>query len=171
MTAGPVDAVVLGATTDLTVADLDQALAALLDDGADLVCLHRNPFYLDSGGWRRLGPGARAASSAAAQEAALEARLAPGRVITVGKPAEKIYHEAIKRIGVPPAELLFISDDPVNDLVTAGTLGMGTVFVLSGKHPDHGVLGRLGETEWPDIICLSLADVAGPGTPPPQSSA
>jgi len=41
----------------------------------------------------------------------------------------------------------------VADLVTAHRLGMGTAFVLSGKHPDHGVLARLDQEDWPDIIC------------------
>ena len=147
-------AVVLGANTALTVADLDRAMQPLLNQGADLVCLHRNPFFLDETGVRRLGPGAWAA--------ALEAVGGQGQVITVGKPAEKIYNEACKRIGMDPAEILFISDDPVNDLVTAGRLGMATAFVLSGKHDDHRVLGSLTQEDWPDIICNSLDDIERP---------
>ena len=123
----------------------------MLEYGADVVCLHRNPFFLDENGQRRLGPGAWAA--------ALEAVGGSGAVITVGKPSEKIYNEAIKRIGVAPAEALFISDDPVNDLVTAGKMGMTTAFVLSGKHPDHEILGQLAEEDWPDIICNDLGDI------------
>ncbi|MDX2473866.1 MAG: HAD-IIA family hydrolase [Candidatus Krumholzibacteria bacterium] len=154
VTGGACEAVVLGANAELSVGELDQALGAVLEQGADVVCLHRNPFFLDAEGQRRLGPGAWAA--------ALEAVGGTGAVITVGKPSEKIYNEAIKRIGVAPAEALFISDDPVNDLVTAGQLGMTTAFVLSGKHPDHEILGRLAEEDWPDIICNSLADLERP---------
>ena len=51
------------------------------------------------------------------------------------------------------------SDDPEADLVTAGRLGMRTAFVLSGKHADHGVLARLEQEDWPDIVCASLADI------------
>lgn len=160
VTGGACDAVVLGANTDLKMEDLHQAGNSLLDQGADLVCLHRNAFFLDQSGNRRLGPGAWAA--------ALEALGGAGRVITVGKPAEKIYHEAVKRLGVTPAEVLFISDDPVNDLVTAGRLGLVTAFVLSGKHPDHAVLGRLAESDWPHIICNSLGDIERPSARPPQ---
>ncbi len=154
VTAGACDAVVLGAHSELEMAQLESGMTALLDCDADLVCLHRNPFFLDKNGARRLGPGAWAA--------ALETAGGTGRVITVGKPSEKIYNEAVKRIGVAPAEVLFISDDPVNDLVTAGRLGMTTAFVLSGKHPDHAILGQLAQEEWPTIICNNLGDIERP---------
>ncbi len=149
---GPCEAVVLGANTELTVRDLDRALDPVLEQAADLVCLHRNPFFLDAGGRRRLGPGAWAA--------ALEALGGSGNVVTVGKPSERIYLEALKRVGVGPAEALFISDDPVSDLVTARRLGIQTAFVLSGKYPDHSVLGRMNQEDWPDIICGCPADLA-----------
>lgn len=154
----PCDAVVLGVNSDLSTGDLDRALDPILEQGADLVCLHRNLFYLDGAGQRRLGPGVWAA--------ALEALEGAGEVVTVGKPSERIYHEALKRVGVEPAEALFISDDPVADLVTAGRLGMQTAFVLSGKYPDHAVLGRMDQEDWPHIICSCPADLArGEATP------
>ena len=149
--AGPCDAVVLGANSFLETAALDAVLEPVLDDGTDVVCLHRNLFFLDRKGRRRLGPGVWAA--------ALEALGGSGRLITIGKPEEGIYREALKRVGVAPAEALCISDDPISDLVTAGRLGMGTAFVLSGKYPDHGVLARLEEDDWPDIVCSCLSDL------------
>jgi ribonucleotide monophosphatase NagD (HAD superfamily) len=89
----------------------------------------------------------------------------------VGKPAEPIYHEALKRVGTAPAECLFVSDDPVADLVTAGRLGMRTAFVLSGKHADHAVLGRLDQDDWPDLVCGRLADIDLEPAPEPPSGA
>ena len=151
VTEGSCDAVVLGANPELKISALDGVLGPVLDDGADLLCLHRNLFYLDDSGQRRLGPGAWAA--------ALEALGGTGQVVTVGKPSERIYQEGLKRVGAAPDEALFISDDPISDLVTAGLLGMRTAFVLSGKYPDHGVLARLGENEWPDIVCSRLSDL------------
>ncbi len=145
------DTVVLGLNPELAVADLDAALPALLDRGVELLCLHRNLFWLDAEGRRRLGPGAWAA--------ALEALGGTGGIVTVGKPAETIYLEALKRVAAAPADTLFISDDPVADLVTAGRLGLRTAFVLSGKHADHAVLGRLDQDDWPDLVCASLADI------------
>jgi HAD superfamily hydrolase (TIGR01450 family) len=144
-------AVVLGANPGLASDRLAVAMGPLLDRGADLICLHRNRYFLDAEGTRRLGPGAWAA--------ALEALGGSGKVVTVGKPAERIYDEGLKRVGTAPSDTLFISDDPLADLVTAGRLGMRTAFVLSGKHADHGVLSELEETDWPDVICAGLSDI------------
>lgn len=153
---GPCEAVVLGANPELSVARLDAALVALWEHGADLVCLHRNHFFLDAEGRRRLGPGAWAA--------ALEPAVISGRVAVMGKPEEPIYREALKRVGVEPFQALFISDDPVADLATAKRLGMTTVFTLSGKYEDHRILGNLDQDRWPDIIVATPADTmrAGP---------
>ena len=145
------DAVVLGANSELEISALDDVLGPVLDEGADLLCLHRNLFYLDEAGRRRLGPGAWAA--------ALEALGGAGQVVTVGKPSEGISREGLTRVGVAPDEALFISDDPISDLVTAGRLGMRTAFVLSGKYPDHRVLARLEEIDWPDIVCSRMSDL------------
>ena len=152
---GPCEAVVLGANPEISVAGLDAALLALWEHEADLVCLHRNHFFLDVEGRRRLGPGAWAA--------ALEPALTSGRVAVMGKPEEPIYREALKRVGVGPSEALFISDDPVADLVTAKRLGMTTVFTLSGKYDDHRILGQLDQEQWPDIIVATPADTMREG--------
>jgi len=151
VSAGSCETVVLGANTELSIKQLDAALPALLDHGADLLCLHRNHFFLDSEGCRRLGPGAWAA--------ALEPVIGSGKVVTVGKPEERIYIEALKMVGVKPSEALFISDDPVADLATAKKLGMTTVFTLSGKYTDHEILGRMDQEQWPDIIVSVPADL------------
>lgn len=151
-------AVVMGVHPGLQVADLDAILPAILERGVDLVCLHRNRFYLDAQDRRRLGPGC--------WSAALEALGGAGRIITIGKPDPRIYREALKRVGAGAEEVLFISDDPVADLVTAGRLGMQTAFVLSGKHGDHAVLGTLDQKDWPDIVCGRLADLPRPGKDP-----
>ena len=151
VTDQPCEAVVLGANPDLAIGDLDRLIVPVIDEGADVLCLHRNLFYLDGEGRRRLGPGVWAA--------ALEALVGSGQVVTVGKPSEGIYEEALKRVGVTPEEALFISDDPISDLVTAGRMGMRTAFVQSGKYPDHGVLARLEENDWPDIVCSRMSDL------------
>ncbi len=156
VTSGPCDAVVLGANSELSISDLDAALPALQDFGADLVCLHRNTFFLDAESNRRLGPGAWAA--------ALELVTGAGKVVTMGKPEERIYREALKRVGVRPGEALFISDDPVADLVMAKELGMTTVFTLSGKYSDHEILGRMEQNHWPDIIVTAAADLSATDT-------
>lgn len=150
---GKCDAVVLGINPDLTVEDLDRALPSLVDHGAELVALHRNLFYLDSRGERRFGPGFYCAGMES---------VAGGKAVVVGKPRERIYREALKRVGADPRDALFISDDPVADLVTARRMGMGTAFVLSGKYSDHGILGSLDQEDWPDIIIDRPASLEDP---------
>ncbi|MBA4378400.1 MAG: hypothetical protein C0395_07055 [Gemmatimonas sp.] len=159
---GPCDAVVLGADPALTTGDLDAALPALVDGGAELVALHRGLFYLDAAGRRRFGPGFYVA--------ALEQAAAHPAVV-IGKPQDRIYRRALEIIGGAPRDALFISDDPVADLVTAKRLGMGTAFVLSGKHADCGALGRLDQEDWPDLIVDSLADLEPPAPAAPQEDA
>ncbi len=159
---GACDAVVLGANPALTTGDLESALPALVDGGAELVALHRGLFYLDAAGRRRFGPGFYAA--------ALEQAAAHPAVV-IGKPQARIYRRALEIIGGAPGDALFISDDPVADLVTAKRLGMGTAFVLSGKHADCGVLGRLDQEDWPDLIVDSLADLEPPIPAAPQEDA
>ena len=145
------DAVVLGLNPEIQLADLDRALPQLLEQGAELVALHHNPFYLDTDGRRRLGPGAWCA--------ALERALGGRKSVCVGKPQARIYHKALKRVGVTADQALFISDDPLSDLRTARRLGMGTAFVLSGKYSDHAVLGQMDQKDWPDLICALPADL------------
>jgi HAD superfamily hydrolase (TIGR01450 family) len=142
------DAVVLGVDPELRVEGLDQALR-WLRQGAVLLCLHRNRFWLDRDGRPRLGPGAWAA--------ALEAA-APGTPsFTAGKPEPAVYRQALESLGASPAEALFISDDPFSDLVGARRLGLFTVLVLSGKYPDPGILATLSGTDRPDLV-LARAD-------------
>jgi len=159
---GPCDAVVVGANPDLEIADLDRALPALLEGGAELVALHRGLHYLDARGRRRFGPGFYVA--------ALEQAAAHPAVI-IGKPQDRIYRRALEIIGGAPGDALLISDDPVADLVTAKRLGIGTAFVLSGKHADCGVLGRLDQEDWPDLVVEALADLEPPPPAAPQEDA
>jgi len=140
---GDCDAVVLGLNADLTVADLDRALPSLVDHGAELVALHCNLFYLDGHGERRFGPGFYSDGLTRA------ARREP---VVIGKPHERIYRLALEKLGGRAEQALFISDDPLSDLITAKRMGMSTAFVLSGKYPDHAVLGDMDQTEWPDLI-------------------
>lgn len=141
--AASCDAVVLGADPDLSVPDLDQALR-WLQGGAQLLCLHRNRFWLDAAGQPRLGPGAWAA--------ALEAAAPSVRAVTAGKPEPAVYAGALESLGVKSADALFISDDPFSDLVGARRLGLATVLVLSGKYPDRAILTSLPDDQQPDLV-------------------
>lgn len=141
--AAPCDAVVLGVAPDLEVAELDAALQRL-QDGAGLMCLHRNRFWVDHQGRPRLGPGAWAAALTEAVPAAT--------CITAGKPEPAVYLDALNSLGGNPTEALFISDDPFTDLVGARKLGVATVFVLSGKYGHTAVLDELPPEFRPDLV-------------------
>lgn len=144
----PCDAVVLGVSPELALADLDLALVRL-QQGAGLVCLHRNRFWIDHQGRPRLGPGALAAALTTAVPAV--------SAITAGKPEPAVYLDAVNSLGVNPADALFISDDPFTDLVGARKLGMATVLVLSGKYPHADVLDEL-PPEWRPDLVIQRAD-------------
>jgi len=139
----PCDAVVLGVAPELDLADLDLALVTL-QQGAGLLCLHRNRFWIDHEARPRLGPGAMAA--------ALTAAVPSAEVITAGKPEPAVYLDAVNSLGVKPADALFISDDPFTDLVGARKLGMATVLVLSGKYRHAAVLDELPPDQRPDLV-------------------
>ena len=155
---GACDAVVLGLNPELSLLDIDRALPALVDHGAELVALHRNLFFLDARGERRFGPGFVCDGLARA------ARREP---VVVGKPHERIYRRALEKLGGRPEQALFISDDPLSDLITAKRMGMSTAFVLSGKYADHAVLGEMDQEDWPDLIADGPAslDLDAAGSP------
>lgn len=144
----PCDAVVLGVAPELAAAELDVALTRL-QDGAGLMCLHRNRFWVDHQGRPRLGPGAWAAALTSAVPAAA--------CVTAGKPEPAVYLDALNSLGGNPTEALFISDDPFTDLVGARKLGLATVFVLSGKYGHTDVLDELPPELRPDLV-LQRAD-------------
>lgn len=139
----PCDAVVLGVAPELALADLDLALVRL-QQGARLLCLHRNRFWIDQEARPRLGPGALAA--------ALIAAVPTVTTVTAGKPEPAVYLDAVNSLGVNRADALFISDDPFTDLVGARKLGMATVLVLSGKYRHADVLEELSPGLRPDLV-------------------
>lgn len=53
----------------------------------------------------------------------------------ISKPNPKLYQVASTRSGVAPSQIMYIGDNPQNDIVPANKLGMVTVRVLrDGKH-------------------------------------
>jgi putative hydrolase of the HAD superfamily len=87
-------------------------------------------------------------------------------VIGISKPNPKLWLRACEATGVPPAESLYVGDNPVNDIVPARSVGMRTVRMRSpgGKYaavespvpPDHEV------RDFPGLIAV-LRDVYAVG--------
>ncbi|MBI4311370.1 MAG: HAD family hydrolase [Chloroflexi bacterium] len=56
------------------------------------------------------------------------------------KPEPAIFREAMRRLGLVPAEtVLFVGDDPDNDIVGAQGVGMATAWVRRGRQYPHGM--------------------------------
>jgi HAD superfamily hydrolase (TIGR01458 family) len=141
------DWVVLGDLGPGFTHDVLNTVLRLLRSGAVLVALHRNR------SWRP--PGQDEALDVGAYVAALE--FASGTsAITVGKPSLEFFRLALEDIGLPPAEVLVVGDDPEADVEGARAAGCRTALVRTGRFqggPDD-IVGP-----GPDLILDSIADL------------
>ena len=158
---GEVAAVVLGDSPDqLTKANLDRAFR-LVRGGAELIGMHRNPWWITPE-----GPTLDAGAFLVALEWATgrKARI-------VGKPSPAFFRVAIERLAAEAAargeprlrrhDLVMVGDDVGSDIGGARRAGMRTVFVRSGKHGDAELTaaakGPRGYV--PDAVAPSLVEV------------
>lgn len=123
--AGARRAVVLAdARDDLSYANLNRAFR-LLDQGAELISLAGNRYFLDGDGERSLDVGAFAAL--------LE--FASGRrPIVLGKPSADYFHAGVAALGLQPAEVAMIGDDAEFDVSAAIAAGLAGFLVRTGKY-------------------------------------
>ena len=157
--AGSVAAVVVGdAGDDLSYRNLDVAFR-LVRGGAELLAMHRNPWWLTARG---------ATLDAGAFVVGLE--YATGRPArTLGKPSPVVFRQAVDGLNADLGERLprrafaMVGDDPRADVAASQRVGLRAILVLSGKTteadaaalPAPGVRGRRG----PDAIAATLAEV------------
>ena len=159
MTPGTVAAVVIGdAGDDLSYRNLDVAFR-LVRNGAELLAMHRNPWWLTPKG-ETLDAGAFVVG--------LEfATGQPAR--TLGKPSPVVFRQAVAGLAADLGERVarhsfaMVCDDPRADVAAAQRVGLRGVLVLSGKtsledlHVANGTARR--GTRGPDAIAAMLADV------------
>jgi ribonucleotide monophosphatase NagD (HAD superfamily) len=81
----------------------------------------------------------------------------------IGKPSREYFQQALNDLGVEPAEVLVVSDDPFSDLAGAKRMGMRGAFVLSGKYRDASVVDAIPEAERPDVIVPRIGDLVEGG--------
>ena len=153
--AGSVSAVVIGdAGDDLSYRNLDVAFR-LVRGGAELLAMHRNPWWLTDAG-ETLDAGGFVAG--------LE--FATGRHARVlGKPSPEVFRQAIAGLRadlderLPAFSFAMVGDDPLADVAAAQRVGLRGVLVLSGKtrRADLATVVRRGRG--PDGIAETLADV------------
>jgi HAD superfamily hydrolase (TIGR01458 family) len=141
-------AVVLGDLgEEFTYDRLNRAFRALLD-GAELVTLGRNRYFLSSG---------RLVLDVGAFAAALEyASRRPATVI--GKPSPEFFRAALGSLGVGSTEAAVVGDDIEADVGGGQAIGLCGVLVKTGKFRPEDLAHP---TIRPDAVIESLAQITG----------
>lgn len=152
-----VAAVVVGdAGDELTFADLDTAFR-VARAGAELLAMHRNPWWLTARG---------VTLDSGALVAALEFALGR-RARILGKPSPVVFRQAAAGLAgdlglgrLSRAEVAMVGDDPRADLAPAHRLGMRTVLVLTGKTIPADAEAALRQARLPrTVVAPSVAEV------------
>jgi HAD superfamily hydrolase (TIGR01450 family) len=153
---GTVAAVVVGdAGDDLSFRNMDVAFR-LVRGGAELLAMHRNPWWLTPKG---------ETIDAGAYVVGLE--FATGRrAIILGKPSPTVFRQAVAGLAadlgerLPRSSFAMVGDDLRADVAAAQRVGLRGILVLSGK-TDMAEAARAsrGGTRGPDGIAVTLADV------------
>jgi HAD superfamily hydrolase (TIGR01458 family) len=152
--ASDVAAVVVGLDTELTYERLRLACDAIVSHSAAFLALHSNRLYTDTAG--------RVSPSVGPIVAAIE-YATQTRPVVLGKPSPDYFQQALDDLGLPPADVLVVSDDPFSDLAGARRMGMRAAFVLSGKYHDAGVVETIPTAERPDMVVPRIGDLLTTG--------
>ena len=154
-------AVVIGdAPEAITFDNLNRAFR-LVRNGAELIGMHRNPWWLTPD-----GPTLDSGAMVTGLEFATER---PARIL--GKPSPDFFREAaaelaaeVRRGGVPRVtrhDVAMVGDDVRTDILAAQRVGLRGAFVLSGKHGPADVEAVAGSRggHRPDAVAPALLDV------------
>ena len=155
---GSVAAVVIGdAGDELSYRNMDVAFR-LVHGGAELLAMHRNPWWLTRRG---------ITLDAGAYVVGLE--FATGRPArTLGKPSPVVFRQAVDGLAadlgerLPRSAFAMVGDDPQADVAAAQRVGLRGVLVLSGKTSAADVERTAASRtrgRGPDAVAPTLADV------------
>jgi HAD superfamily hydrolase (TIGR01458 family) len=148
-----VDAVIVGDLGRGFTYDALNAAFRLIMDGAELVALQKNRFWLTPSGLSLdVGPFVTALEYATGQEA-----------FVVGKPAPGFFSSVLDDLGVEAGEAAMIGDDVESDVGGALRAGLAGILVRTGKYRQDAV-SRSGvePTATVDSIAEAPAVVRGP---------
>jgi HAD superfamily hydrolase (TIGR01450 family) len=145
-----VDAILVGYDPALTYHQMNQAVKAILENGATLFTLHRNRRFVNE---KR-----EIAMSAGPVTAALEYATMT-RAVVCGKPSRRFILDSIRGWDVPREEILMVSDDPFADLIGAKKLGMSTCWVLTGSVKDRSAAKKISLKYRPDYIYDNITEM------------
>ena len=140
------DAVIVGDLgEDFAYPVLNRAFRHVMD-GAELIALQRNRFWLRADGLSLdVGPFVAALEYATARDA-----------YVVGKPAPGFFHEVLREAGAPAGDSAMVGDDIETDVGGALGAGLAGILVRTGKYrPDAAASSGIEPTATVD----SIADV------------
>jgi HAD superfamily hydrolase (TIGR01458 family) len=145
------DAVLLGGADEtmetnqvFSYMNLARAFAEL-EAGADLYCLHKNPWWQTARG---------TLLDAGAFVVGLE--YATGTTATIlGKPSASYFEAALEALDADPERTWMVGDDVTADIGGAAALGMHTILVRTGKFRDDAGAW----SAQPEAVVDSIADV------------
>ncbi|MCX6683496.1 MAG: TIGR01458 family HAD-type hydrolase [Methanoregula sp.] len=118
------DVVIIGDAGDnLTYDSLNTAFRHLMN-GADLIALEKDRYWMAPGGLcLSAGPFVQALEFATGKTAT-----------TVGKPSKTFFELALREMGLRADQVAMIGDDILTDIGGAGTIGMQGILVRTGKY-------------------------------------
>jgi HAD superfamily hydrolase (TIGR01458 family) len=150
-------AVIVGDSADELTHDNLNAAFRLVRGGAQLIGMHRNPWWITPE-----GPTLDSGAYVTGLEFATERQ-----AMIVGKPSRTFFSTAVADLrrdvgrGLGRAEIAMVGDDIRTDVLAGQRAGLRGVFVLSGKHAlaDIEVAARERGGRRPDAVAASLAEV------------
>jgi HAD superfamily hydrolase (TIGR01458 family) len=142
------DAVIMGDLGEaFGFAILNRAFRMVIE-GAELIALQKNRFWLTSSGLALdAGPFVAAIEYATGVEA-----------VVVGKPSGSFFELVLGELGTAPAEALMVGDDVESDIGGGLAAGLRTVLVRTGKYREDFVAESGIE---PTATIESIADLPG----------
>jgi HAD superfamily hydrolase (TIGR01458 family) len=140
------EVVVVAGAEDAFTYDAMNRVFQMLRDGAALVAMHRNVWWMTPEGPKLdAGPYVTALEEAAGV-----------RAVVVGKPSPEIFRESLALLGAAPEGTLMVGDDLDADVLPAQRIGLTGVLVRTGKFQGE-TLTAAGSR--PDHIIDSVADL------------
>lgn len=124
---------------------LNRAFRQLMD-GAELVALQKNRYWLRAGGLSLdVGPFVAALEYASGREA-----------VVVGKPARAFFELAVDALGAASAEVAMVGDDVESDVSGAIRAGLTGILVRTGKFSEEALATAASA---PTVTLDSIADL------------
>lgn len=144
------DFVVLGDLMEGFTFDLLNRVFRKLMDGAELIAMQKNRYWMTRGKLTLdMGPFVAALEFATGRSAQV-----------VGKPSQEFFRLALSHLGLPPHEAAMVGDDWESDIAGAQGAGLRAILVQTGKYqpqdeknldpPPDGVIKSLGHL--PEIL-------------------